>query len=271
MHGLATQYFGKTEAVFKYLQILTSALASFSHGANDVALSVGPIATLYYYREKGDGRGSIPKTSAVLDWQLAVGALSLILGLWMYGYNMMRVLGNRLTFHSPTRGFCMEMGAAITVLIAARNGIPVSTTNCIVGATVGVGLAGGNWRGVNWKLFGFSEYRTSLPSHVTWASRKACIAAATPEPSPSMPRSPLTLLPYPPLLAHPAALFTWIYTVPFTAIISGCLYALIAYSPKFDCTPTRITVPGGAWAMINGVNRTGTGAGSVFTIFPPQC
>ena len=44
---------------------------------------------------------------------------------------MMRVLGNRLTYHSPTRGFAMELASAITVLIAARNGIPVSTTNCI--------------------------------------------------------------------------------------------------------------------------------------------
>lgn len=109
------------------------------------------------------------------------------------------------------------------MLIAARNGIPVSTTNCIVGATVGVGLAGGDWRGINWKLFGFT-------------------------------------------------IFTWLYTVPFCGVISGCLYALIAYSPKFNCTPTRVTVPAGAWALINGVNRTGTGAaGSVFTIYPPQC
>ena len=69
---------------------------------------------------------------------------------------MMRVLGNRLTYHSPSRGFSMEMGAAITVLIAARNGIPVSTTNCIVGSTVGVGIASGGFKNVNWKLAGFT-------------------------------------------------------------------------------------------------------------------
>ena len=65
---------------------------------------------------------------------------------------MMRVLGNRLCFHSPSRGFSMEMGAAITVLIAARNGIPVSTTNCIVGSTIGVGVASGGLKNVNWRL-----------------------------------------------------------------------------------------------------------------------
>ena len=87
---------------------------------------------------------------------LAVAAVSLVLGLWFYGYNMMRVLGNRLTYHSPSRGFSMEMGAAITVLIAARNGIPVSTTNCIVGATIGVGIISGGVKNVNWKVAFFT-------------------------------------------------------------------------------------------------------------------
>ena len=122
----AERFYGKTEQVFRFLQVLTSSVASFAHGANDVALSVGPIATMYAIWQKGSGRGSVPSASVVLDWQLAVGALSLCAGLWFYGYNMMRVLGNRLTFHSPSRGFSMELGAAITVLIAARNGIPVS-------------------------------------------------------------------------------------------------------------------------------------------------
>ena len=63
---------------------MTSALGSFAHGANDVALSVGPIATLYYYWNNG-GRGNVPRNSVVTDWQLAVGAMSLVTGLWLYG------------------------------------------------------------------------------------------------------------------------------------------------------------------------------------------
>jgi phosphate/sulfate permease len=61
------------------------------------------------------------------------------IGLWTYGYNMMRQLGNRLTLHSPSRGFSMELGAALTVVIATRLALPISTTQCITGATVGVG------------------------------------------------------------------------------------------------------------------------------------
>ena len=65
----------------------------------------------------------------------------IVIGLATYGYNIMRVLGNRLTMHSPSRGFSMELGASITVVLASQYGIPVSTTHTITGAIVGVGAA----------------------------------------------------------------------------------------------------------------------------------
>ena len=64
----------------------------------------------------------------------------------------MRSLGNNLTYHSPSRGYCMELGAAIIVLIASRIGLPISTTQCITGATMAVGLLNGV-KGVNWMRF----------------------------------------------------------------------------------------------------------------------
>jgi solute carrier family 20 (sodium-dependent phosphate transporter) len=167
IHDVAIKYYGKTESVFRFLQFLTSTLACFAHGANDVGLSVGPIAILYgYWSNNTRWQGSAISSTPVLDWMLAVAAVSLVLGLWFYGYNMMRVLGNRLTYHSPSRGFSMEMGAAITVLVAARNGIPVSTTNCIVGATIGVGIISGGVKNVNWKvaLFTLCAWLLTLPS-----------------------------------------------------------------------------------------------------------
>lgn len=78
----------------------------------------------------------------------------MVLGLSTFGYHVMRTPGNRLTLVSPSRGFCMELASAITVLMATRMRLPVSTTQCIVGATVGVGLANGDWRSVNLKLTG---------------------------------------------------------------------------------------------------------------------
>jgi sodium-dependent phosphate transporter len=65
----------------------------------------------------------------------------------------MAALGNRLTLQTPSRGFCIQLGAMFTVMIASRLGIPVSTTHCITGATVAVGLCNGNFASVNWKLF----------------------------------------------------------------------------------------------------------------------
>lgn len=60
-------------------------------------------------------------------------------------------MGNKLTYHSPSRGSSMEMGAAITTLIFSQYKLPVSTSMCITGATVGVGLCNGTWRAVNWQ------------------------------------------------------------------------------------------------------------------------
>lgn len=80
------------------------------------------------------------------------GGASICLGLLTYGYHVMRNLGNRLTLMSPSRGFCMELGGAMTVLMATRLKIPVSTTQSIAGAAIGVGLANGDWRCINLRL-----------------------------------------------------------------------------------------------------------------------
>lgn len=50
----------------------------------------------------------------------AFGGAAIVIGLWTYGYNIMRNLGNRITLHSPSRGFSMELGSAITVIMATR-------------------------------------------------------------------------------------------------------------------------------------------------------
>jgi sodium-dependent phosphate transporter len=85
-------------------------------------------------------------------WILCAGGGAIVLGLFTYGYHVMRTLGNRLTLISPSRGFCMELASALTVLMATRLQLPISTTQCITGATVGVGLANGDWRCINPKL-----------------------------------------------------------------------------------------------------------------------
>lgn len=78
----------------------------------------------------------------------------------------MRNLGNRITKHSPTRGYSMELAAAITVLLASNLGLPVSTTQCITGAIIGVALTNGDLKSLNWKQIGkiFIGWVLTLPA-----------------------------------------------------------------------------------------------------------
>lgn len=144
IHGAAKQYDNDTEYAFTFMQVLTSCTASFAHGANDLSNAIGPFSVIYYTWKFGLPAG---KSSEIEVWMLVYGAAALVLGLATYGYNIMAVLGNRITLISPSRGFTMELGAAITVILASQYGIPVSTTMCITGATVGVSCCNGDWRG----------------------------------------------------------------------------------------------------------------------------
>ncbi|KAL3443597.1 phosphate transporter [Aspergillus insuetus] len=148
-HAHAAHYDNEAEYMFSFLQILTACTASFTHGANDVANAVGPYATIYAIWRSGALEGA--KTEVPI-WILVFGGAGISIGIWTYGYHIMRNLGNKLTLHSPSRGFTMELGAAIAVIIATRLKLPVSTTQCITGATVGVGLCNGTWRTINWRM-----------------------------------------------------------------------------------------------------------------------
>ncbi|KAK6354496.1 hypothetical protein TWF696_003640 [Orbilia brochopaga] len=144
----ATKYPNETEYTFSFIQVLTACTASFAHGANDIGNAVGPWAVIYAAWSTGDAAAA---KAPVPLWQLAVIGLVLCSGLALYGYNIMRVMGNKITYHSPSRGCCMEMGAAITVLVFSQYSLPVSTSMCITGATVGVGLCNGTVKAVNFQ------------------------------------------------------------------------------------------------------------------------
>lgn len=140
------------------MQVLTSCVASFSHGANDVSNAIGPFASVYYVWQNGQ---VTPANTPTPIWILAFGGIWICIGLATYGYNIMSVLGNRLTLHSPSRSFAISLGAAVTSLLAAQLGIPASTTMCIVGATAGVGIISSGFRSLNYRMFGWvvGEFR----------------------------------------------------------------------------------------------------------------
>jgi sodium-dependent phosphate transporter len=148
IHATGEHFDNRAEYTYSFLQILTASTTSFAHGANDVSNAIGPYTTIYFIWSTAKISNRVP----VPLWILAFGGAGIVVGLWTYGYNIMRALGNKITLHSPSRGFSMELGAAITIIMATKLALPVSTTQCITGATVGVGLCNGTWRTINWRM-----------------------------------------------------------------------------------------------------------------------
>ncbi|KAH7377561.1 phosphate transporter [Cadophora sp. MPI-SDFR-AT-0126] len=158
----ATKYRNEVEYLYSFVQIITACTASFAHGANDVGNAVGVWAGMYGAWTTGK---TVASKADVPLWQIAVIALTICFGFITYGYNIMKVMGNKITYHSPSRGSSMEMGAAITILIFSQYKLPVSTSMCITGATVGVGLCNGTYKAVNWQRVGllFFSWVMTIP------------------------------------------------------------------------------------------------------------
>ncbi|MGH7481893.1 MAG: inorganic phosphate transporter, partial [Longimicrobiales bacterium] len=129
------------ERNFAILQIATACFVAFAHGANDVANAIGPLAAVVdLYRT---GFAAVPTEVPVPIWVLVLGGTGIVIGLATYGYKVIGTIGSQITEITPTRGFAAEFGAASTVLVASRIGLPVSTTHTLVGAVIGVGFARG--------------------------------------------------------------------------------------------------------------------------------
>jgi sodium-dependent phosphate transporter len=90
--------------------------------------------------------------AARYPWYLLVyGASGICLGLWVLGRRVIETIGSKLTTLTPSRGFCIELMTAVTVLLASNVGIPVSTIHCKVGAVVSIGLQKSR-KAVDWSL-----------------------------------------------------------------------------------------------------------------------
>ena len=124
------------ENIFKKLQIGTSCYVAFSIGANDVANAIGPVAGIIQ-------DGTLSQATSIPLWLLALGGIGIAVGAMTWGRKVMQTVGNRITNLTNTRGFSVDFGAATTVLVASKLGMPISTSHTVVGAVIGVGLARG--------------------------------------------------------------------------------------------------------------------------------
>jgi PiT family inorganic phosphate transporter len=135
-----TFQFASVEKVFTPMMLFTACSMAFAHGSNDVANGIGPLAAVVSIVGSG---GEVLQKAPLPIWILLIGGAGIILGLITLGYRVMLTVGKKITELTPSRGFCAELAAASTVVIASRTGLPVSTTHILVGAVLGVGLARG--------------------------------------------------------------------------------------------------------------------------------
>jgi len=131
--------YATVEGIFRKLQVTTSCYVAFAHGANDVANAIGPVAAIIPLAQ----RGEMSVAAQVPYWLLALGGIGITIGCLTWGKKVMQTVGHRITSLTNTRGFSVDFGAATTVLVASKLGLPISTSHTVVGAVIGVGLARG--------------------------------------------------------------------------------------------------------------------------------
>lgn len=133
-------HYTNVEKVFGILMVVTACAMAFAHGSNDVANAIGPLSAV---AATVNNAGQIVAKSHLDWWVLPLGAVGIVLGLATMGKRVMATVGTGITHLTPSRGFAAQLATASTVVIASGTGLPISTTQTLVGAIMGVGLARG--------------------------------------------------------------------------------------------------------------------------------
>ena len=134
----------KMDRWFRILQLLSAALFSYSHGANDAQKTMGIITSVLV-------TAGYLKVFHVEWWVVLSAHAAIALGTMSGGWRIIHTLGGRLTRLKPRGGFCAETAGAIAILFPTYLHIPVSTTHVITGAIAGVGSIQ-RAKAVRWQL-----------------------------------------------------------------------------------------------------------------------
>jgi PiT family inorganic phosphate transporter len=117
---------------FRRLQLVSAALYSLGHGANDAQKTMGIIAGALL------AGGVIPEFRIDL-WIVLAAHAAIALGTLSGGWRIIHTMGQKITRLQPVGGFAAETAGAVSLFTATWLGVPVSTTHTITGAIVGVG------------------------------------------------------------------------------------------------------------------------------------
>ena len=188
------------KALFGLPLVLSAALLSFAHGANDVANAVGPLAAIVHATEVGAFAGEV----AIPMWVMVIGAFGISFGLFLFGPKLIRMVGSQITKLNPMRAYCVALSAAITVIVASWLGLPVSSTHIAVGGVFGVGF--------------FREW------YMEKRLRNNAVKAGKPKRLPKEERRRRKLVRRSHFMTIVAA---WVVTVPAAALMSAVIFLLL--------------------------------------------
>jgi PiT family inorganic phosphate transporter len=125
----------RADGIFRKVQFVSASLYSLGHGGNDAQKTMGIIAALLAAHHQLSGGFHVPL------WVVISCNGAMALGTLLGGWRIVHTMGSRITRLAPVQGVCAETAGSITLFVATHFGIPVSTTQTITGAIVGVGAA----------------------------------------------------------------------------------------------------------------------------------
>ncbi|EAS43532.1 inorganic phosphate transporter [Photobacterium profundum] len=128
------------ERVFSLLMVVTACAMAFAHGSNDVANAIGPLSAVV---STVQNMGQIAEKTTIAWWILPLGGIGIVIGLATMGHKVMATVGTGITELTPSRGFAAQLATASTVVLASGTGLPISTTQTLVGGVIGVAFARG--------------------------------------------------------------------------------------------------------------------------------
>ncbi len=150
----------KVDKYFRRLQLVSAAVYSLGHGGNDAQKTMGIIVMLL--TAAGLSSWSQPDPSSVMNsfnflghehniawWIILTCHAAIALGTCFGGWRIVKTMGSGITRLQPVGGFCAEAAAALTIIFATANKIPMSTTHAITGSILGVGTTK-SIRSVRW-------------------------------------------------------------------------------------------------------------------------
>ncbi|MGF1686332.1 inorganic phosphate transporter [Photobacterium japonica] len=138
--SLDSNGYAGVERVFSVLMVVTACAMAFAHGSNDVANAIGPLSAVVSTVQNA---GQLAAESTIAWWILPLGGIGIVVGLATMGHKVMATVGTGITELTPSRGFAAQLATASTVVLASGTGLPISTTQTLVGGVIGVAFARG--------------------------------------------------------------------------------------------------------------------------------